>query len=38
MIDNQFNPILIEINTNPCLETPCSLLKRVITNMIDNAF
>lgn len=36
MIDENFKVWLIEANTNPCLETGCSLLTRLITNMIDN--
>jgi Tubulin-tyrosine ligase family len=36
MIDVDFNPILIEINSNPCLELVCPLLKELITNLIEN--
>jgi hypothetical protein len=36
MIDENFKVWLIEANTNPCLETSCSILTRLITNMIDN--
>ena len=37
MIDDQFRPWLIEINTNPCLELSCPLLGRIIPAMIENA-
>ncbi len=37
MIDEDFKTYLIEINTNPCYETPSSLLSRLIPKMIDNA-
>ena len=36
MIDDNFNPYLIEINTNPCLEFSCPLLTTLITELIDN--
>jgi tubulin polyglutamylase TTLL1 len=38
MIDENFKPWLIEINTNPCLETSSTTLERVIPRMVDNAF
>lgn len=38
MIDYHFNPWLIEINTNPCLELSCPLLERIIPHMVENAF
>ena len=37
MIDENFKVYLIEVNTNPCLETSCSLLSRIIQNMVENA-
>lgn len=37
MIDESFRPWLIEINTNPCLETSSSTLERVIPRMVDHA-
>ena len=36
MIDDDFKTYLIEVNTNPCLETSSSLLARLIPNMIEN--
>jgi hypothetical protein len=30
-------PWLIEINTNPCLETGCEILNDIIPTMIENA-
>ena len=38
MIDDEFRPYLIEVNTNPCLELSCPLLARLIPTMIENAF
>ncbi|CAD8203545.1 unnamed protein product [Paramecium octaurelia] len=37
MIDSQFKPYLIEINTNPCLETSSPVLQRIIPQMVENA-
>lgn len=37
MIDENFKPWLIEINTNPCLEICCPLLSRIIPQMVDQA-
>ena len=37
MIDGGFNPWLIEINTNPCLELSCPLLSRIVPQMLDQA-
>jgi len=37
MIDEDFKIYLIEVNTNPCLETSCPLLARIISEMIDNS-
>lgn len=36
MIDNEFKPWLIEVNTNPCIETSCPLLTRLITHVVEN--
>ena len=38
MVDEKFKVYLIEVNTNPCLETPCSLLSSIIFSMLDHAF
>jgi D-alanine-D-alanine ligase-like ATP-grasp enzyme len=38
MIDANFKPWLIEINTNPCLEMSCAVLERIIPSMVENAF
>jgi len=37
MIDEDFRLYLIEVNTNPCLETSCPLLARIISEMLDNS-
>lgn len=37
MIDSDFKTYLIEFNTNPCLETTCSLLAYIIPTMIEHA-
>jgi tubulin--tyrosine ligase len=38
MIDENFKVYLIEVNTNPCLDTPCPLLTRIISNVLHNTF
>jgi hypothetical protein len=38
MIDENYNTWLLEVNTNPCLETNCSLLSRIISCLIENVF
>jgi len=38
MIDEELRIYLIEVNTNPCLDTSCNLLARLIPNMLENAF
>ena len=38
MIDSNFKIWLIEINTNPCLETTCPILHKVITDLVDSSF
>lgn len=38
MLDEDFKVYLIEVNTNPCLETTCPILSKIITDMVDNAF
>ena len=37
MIDSEFKPWLIEVNTNPCLEVSSPLLSRIIPQMVDQA-
>jgi len=37
MIDDEFKPYIIEVNTNPCLELASPLLARLIPNMLENA-
>jgi len=36
IIDEQQNTVLIEVNTNPCLEESNSLLKQLLPRMIDD--
>lgn len=36
MIDRDLRPWLIEVNENPCLETSCALLCRLIHSLIEN--
>lgn len=38
MIDEEFKPWLIEINTNPCLELASPYLRILIPAMVENAF
>ena len=38
MMDEDFKVYVIEVNTNPCLSTPCPLLTRIITSVIDQTF
>lgn len=38
MIDQGFNTYLIEVNTNPWLETPSSLLSSIIPSVLDQTF
>ena len=38
MIDEELNPFLIEINTNPGLEISSPLIKKLVPRMIDDAF
>jgi len=37
MIDDEFRPYLIEVNTNPCLELSSPLIARLIPTMLENA-
>jgi tubulin polyglutamylase TTLL1 len=38
MLDSQFKLSLIEVNTNPCLETESPLLARIIPELIESTF
>jgi hypothetical protein len=38
MIDEDLHIYLIEVNTNPCLDTTSSLLARIIPSMLENSF
>ena len=38
MMDDSFKVYIIEVNTNPCLSTPCPLLTRIISSVIDQTF
>lgn len=38
MVDALFRPILIEVNSNPCLEFACPLLEGLITALIEGVF
>jgi hypothetical protein len=38
MIDDSLAPLLIEINTNPCLELSCPLLANIIPSLIEETF
>ena len=37
MIDEDMNPWMIEVNTNPCLELSSPFLARLLPAMIENA-
>ena len=36
MIDEDFNPWMIEVNTNPCFELSSPYLARLIPSMVEN--
>jgi hypothetical protein len=36
IIDQELNTVLIEVNTNPCLEESNSLLKKILPRMVDD--
>jgi len=38
MVDVDFRPTLIEVNSNPCLEFACPLLTSVISDVIEHTF
>lgn len=37
MIDEDLNPWMIEVNTNPCFELSCPYLARLIPQMVENS-
>ena len=37
MLDDNFKVYLIEANTNPCLETTCPILHKIITDVVDSS-
>ena len=38
IIDENLQPFLIEVNTNPCIEDSSNLLKMLLPRMIDDMF
>lgn len=38
VVDNNFNPWLIEVNTNPCIEQSSDMLSKLLKRMLDDAF
>lgn len=38
MVSDDFQPLLIEVNSNPCLEFSCPLLSRMIPDVISDTF
>ena len=38
IIDELLNTVLIEVNTNPCLEESNNLLRQLLPRMIDDLF
>ena len=38
ILDEKLNTILIEVNTNPCLEESNNLLKKILPRMVDDLF
>jgi tubulin polyglutamylase TTLL1 len=36
MLDHQLKPLLIEANSNPCLETSGVILGKLIPELVDN--
>jgi hypothetical protein len=37
MVDENLKPWLIEVNTNPSLETCCPLLAKIMTQLLDHS-
>lgn len=38
IVDDNFKPWLIEVNTNPCLDESSKLLQQLLPRMLDDAF
>lgn len=38
LVGSEYDVRLIEVNTNPCLEEPCDLLKQLVPRMLDDCF
>lgn len=38
MIDENYQPWLIEVNTNPSIETGCPLLEKFMPSLLNNVF
>ena len=38
MVDDTFRVVLIEINSNPCLEFACPLLTQIISDVVEDSF
>ena len=38
MVSDDFQPLLIEVNSNPCLEFSCPMLSRMIPDVINDMF
>ena len=36
MIDADLKPCLLEVNSNPCLEQPCLLLERLVSEVVES--
>lgn len=36
MLNSELNPVLIEANSNPCLETSGVILGKLIPELVDN--
>ena len=37
MIDRDLNPWLIEVNSNPCLDTNCPVLAQIIPHLLESS-
>jgi tubulin---tyrosine ligase len=37
MLDDRLKLVLIEVNSNPCLDTPCLLLQKIVPQAVDQA-